>query len=589
MARNQKLTHLFKKHNSYITGTGKAIQKIAYQYNEVKKLIQWIEQETTNNKKVFAFFSYESSPIFNPYLKTKKITDFPLAGAVSYQTVKTIKAPKINRKNFYLNLKKSITKKEYKQKFAQCLKHIKEGNFYQINYTFRLSLENFSYNPLSFFFHLEKQHPTPYASFMDFNDFQILSFSPELFLEKKDNIITTEPMKGTYPRAITLKEDKKLKKKFAQDKKIKAENLMIVDLLRNDLAKIATPKTLKVLELFKIHTYPTLHQMTSKIQAQLEKTVTLWDIFHSCFPSGSVTGAPKKRVMECIEKTEKFPRKIYTGGLFFFEKDNFISNVPIRTIIIKNKKLELSVGSGIVADSQENHEWQECLLKTHFLNYKKKFTYLFETILWDKSKFILLENHLNRLKHSCNYFSIPFKKVSIDNALNLFSKKELGKSKVLKLIIGNDGKISFTAKNFSPWDKTINIILSKSKNDNSNIFLYHKTNVRHQYDKELKLAKKNHFSEIFFINKSEHLCEGAMSNLFIYSKDDQWLTPHWESGLLQGVMRNFLIKKFKARERFISLNDLKFAKKVLICNSVRGEKLVNSISSASGKILWKKN
>ena len=267
------------------------------------------------------------------------------------------------------NFKTNISFFEYSRAFAVIKEHIRQGNIYQANFTFKQKFD-FSGSPFSLYLQLRRRQPTRYSVLIRCGEQYLLSFSPELFFQIKSSCIITAPMKGTAKRLPDKEQDIALSNWLSRDKKNQAENIMIVDLLRNDLGKISYPASVKVNKLFAVEAYPTLWQMISVISSRLKRQRAL-DVFSALFPCGSVTGAPKIRAMDIIAELEKEPRNIYTGSIGYFYRNEAKFNVAIRTILLNSKgKAEMGIGSGLVYDSTCRKEYKECLLKAEFLYQK---------------------------------------------------------------------------------------------------------------------------------------------------------------------------------------------------------------------------
>lgn len=448
-------------------------------------------------------------------------------------------------------LKPNITKKEYAAKIKKIKDYLSQGLTYQVNYTFKLKFDFAGFSQ-GLYQDLCQSQPTSYAALINTGQSNVISLSPELFFRIDKDKITVRPMKGTAPCGGTLK-----------SKKILAENLMIVDLLRNDLGRIS--KNVKVPRLFNIEKYRTLLQMTSTVQAQLNKNLKLKDFFTALHPSGSVTGAPKIKTMELIKSLEKEPRGVYTGAIGYLSKEKSCFNVAIRTIEIKKGKGQMGIGGGIVYDSKPESEYREALLKARFFSNLKQPS-LIETILLKGRKYFLLDLHLKRLAKSAGYFSF-------DLDLSLL-KKELRKQVSagefkIRVLLGPDGKIKIKKTSLEEVRLPIKVGLSSQRIDSVDPWLYHKTTQRSFYDQELKAARKQGFFEVIFLNRQGQLSEGAISNIFI-QKGKMLYTPPIKCGLLAGVLRQDLLNRGKAKEKILYPQDLFVADKVYVGNSIRG-------------------
>lgn len=520
------------------------------------------------------YFSYEFGFFLEPALfHLQQNNNAPLAWLgvckkpIFIDHQKKLSSLKDDLFNFSYHLEKirpNITPAEYFDKIRIIKDYLEQGLSYQVNFTFKVKFECLG-SILDFYLNLRRSQPTPYAALINTGQSHILSLSPELFFKIDKNEIVSRPMKGTLPRGLTLAEDKVFKQVFKKSKKIKAENVMIVDLLRNDLGRVA--RKVWVPKLFNVEKYRTLFQMTSTIKARLKNNLKLKELFSSLFPCGSVTGAPKIKTMEIINQLEKEPRGVYTGAIGYispYKKACF--NVAIRTIQLKEGKGELGIGGGIVYDSTDRSEYEEALLKAKFFIKKFPKFCLIESILLNEGKYFLLDLHLKRLKSSSKYFSFPLNLGKLKKKLEEIITP--GKFKV-KVLVGMDGDISLEKKPLEDSPSLARVKLSSKRTDPKDYFLYHKTTQRAFYDQELERARKEGFFEVVFLNIYGELTEGAISNIFIV-KNNQMYTPPLNCGLLPGTLREYLLKEGRAKEKVIHLDELGKADNIYIGNSLRG-------------------
>lgn len=465
------------------------------------------------------------------------------------------------------NLKANITRDAYTAQIEKIKEYLSAGLTYQVNFTFKLKFD-FSGDALGLYANLKRSQPTPYLALLDTGDSQIISFSPELFFRVAGNRIITRPMKGTAARGPGQSGDSKNRWWLGRDKKIKSENVMIVDLLRSDLGKIS--KDVRVAELFKTEKYRTLYQLTSTIESKLRDDVTIKDVFCSLFPSGSVTGAPKIKTMELIKNLEKEPRGIYTGAIGYMKGRRACFNVAIRTIVLRGNRGEMGIGGGIVDDSCASGEFSEAMLKSKFLT--KEFTNfsIIESLLWEKEiGYFLLGPHVERMRKSCAYFSIPLDTRILKARLEALEKTLLGGRFKVRVAVSLEGEINLGKELLEAIATPVKIKVSSHRIDPSDIFLYHKTSQRALYDKEKKRAEQEGFFEVIFLNKDGQVTEGAITNIFL-AKQGRLYTPSVSCGLLKGVLRDHLLKENRLGEGIFYLQDLFKADKVYVGNSVRG-------------------
>jgi para-aminobenzoate synthetase / 4-amino-4-deoxychorismate lyase len=470
-----------------------------------------------------------------------------------------------------------ISEETYRAKILQIKRYIAAGDTYQVNFTDSVSFPT----PLpatDIYQNLSQQQPVAYSAFLNLPDQTILSFSPELFFRREGSRIITRPMKGTMARGLDLNEDAQAAHRLHNDEKNRSEHVMIVDLLRNDLGRICTMGSVQVEDLFSVEKYQTLLQMTSTVSGDLQPGVEYYDIFHSLFPSGSVTGAPKIRTMQIIRELERQQRGVYTGAIGFFAPHNrAVFNVAIRTLVLQNNNVSMGVGGGIVADSDPLDEYKECLLKASFLTRTPQNFQLIETMLWDKEYF-LLSLHMDRMEASATYFNFRFDRADIASCLHQHAKSFASEKKYrVRLLLNSNGDASIKSLPITTEASTIQVQLSKKQTSSSNVFLRHKTTRREFYDREFAKACAEGFDEILFTNERGELTEGAISNLFL-ERSGKLLTPPLASGVLPGILRRHLLEIAKAEEQTLTLADLESANTIYLGNSVRGLRKIADFS-----------
>lgn len=490
------------------------------------------------------------------------------------------------------NLQASLEEEQYLQALARILEYIEAGDTYQVNYTLKLFFDFFG-SPEHFYADLRRNQSVSYGAYIRNQDQRIMSFSPELFFWKKDGEVVVKPMKGTMKRGKSLNEDNEHHQFLRSDVKNQSENVMIVDLLRNDLGHLMhqLPEgDVRVDSLFDVEMYETLLQMTSTITARSTPealdSVSLHTLFQAMFPCGSVTGAPKIRTMEIINELESERRGVYTGAIGCLLPDGeAIFNVPIRTIVLNGTKGEMGIGSGIVHDSDPRQEWQECLLKGHFLTKPQQHFQLIETLLWHPDHaFYLLDKHLERLEVSAKYFLFHCDLSKIRDELQsrteLFDKTP----RRLRLLVDKDGSFSIDVRYCSEPvlfalparpERTTGMLpcvqFSRQRVQSSSRWFHHKTTNRKLYDTEYMRAMENDLVDVIFCNEKGLVTEGCITNIFIYS-EGVYTTPPIGDGLLAGTMRRHLLEQADVSiiEQSITVDDVNSAESIFLCNSVRG-------------------
>ncbi|MBU1121887.1 MAG: aminodeoxychorismate synthase component I [Candidatus Omnitrophica bacterium] len=552
------------------------IRAITFNYgDDINRFFENVEEALNQGFWLCGYFAYEFGYFLEPSLEPlRKTSAIPLAwlGVFTNPLLVNDWFDKTDAGfgRSIKNVSGNISYEEYSARIKKIKCFLEEGLTYQVNYTFKNKFE-FEGSVFDFYAKLRSAQPTSHGAFINTGDDVFLSFSPELFFKIKDGIIQTRPMKGTVARGRSFACDESNKQWLKSSRKIKAENIMIVDLLRNDLGRIA--KRVWVPKLFEVEKYRTLYQMTSTVEAELKNNVTFKDIFSSLFPCGSVTGAPKIKTMQIINQLEAEPRGIYTGAIGYISPKREASfNVAIRTIHLKGNNGQMGIGGGIVYDSVDRDEYAEALLKAKFLSNQIREFFLVETILWEAAAgFFLFDLHLQRLENTCEYFSIPLdtsdltKKFKVlENSLTKLKEKKWK----IRALVSMDGKINMEKEEISHQPFEVKIKISTVRVNPDDEFLYHKTTQRFLYNRELHDARKSGFFDVVFLNNRGEVTEGAISNIFVEKKGKMY-TPPVKSGLLPGVFREYLLARGEAIEKILYLEDIYQADKIYIGNSVR--------------------
>jgi para-aminobenzoate synthetase / 4-amino-4-deoxychorismate lyase len=462
----------------------------------------------------------------------------------------------------------SITRRRYGAKIEAIRRLIQAGEVYQINFTTRAKLK-LNCSAWQLFAALYSRHPAPYAAFLNTGAEQIVSLSPEMFFEIEGRSISVRPMKGTAPRGKLLEDDKVAAEQLRNSEKNRAENVMIVDLMRNDLGRICRAGSVKTTSLFDVERYPSVWQMTSTVKGELLAGCTFESIVRALFPSGSVTGAPKIRAMEHIAQLEYEPRGVYTGAIGYFGKKRARFNVAIRTVELREKGGIMGVGGGITFDSSADEEWEECHWKGAFLLQSEPKFKLIETLYWD-GEYRLPERHLARMRDSAEYFGFAFEGEKFRAQLQRLSEQfGAAPPQRVRVTLSSAGdfeatRTEYDAKRFGK------VGISRRRVSSEDRFLFHKTTNRIVYDREFASARKRYCDDVLHFNEKDELTEAAAHNVFVV-KDGVWRTPPLACGLLPGIFRAHILETCRnSREAILGLNDLKDADAVYLCNSVRG-------------------
>lgn len=462
----------------------------------------------------------------------------------------------------------------YLKRFAAVQDNIRSGDIYQLNLTFKAKFK-LEGSPLALYRDLRLKQRVAYGGLVDTGAATILSASPELFIEQHGRTIFTRPMKGTAPRAGTQEGEREVRHTLSTDIKSRAENLMIVDLMRNDLGRIAELGTVSVTDLFTVETFQTLHQMTSGVRGVLKPEVGLEDLLKAIFPPGSVIGAPKIRAMELISDLETEPRGVYCGAIGRISPGGkALFNVAIRTAVVDRDGYgEMGIGSGLVADSDGVKEHAECLLKMKFLTDPVRRFQLIETMLHEPGKGIwLLERHMERLAASAAYFGFTCDDKRVRAAIESALAGNEAERLRVRLLLNEDGSVTVTtaAQPAGAPGAVMRYVVSDTRLSSGDQFLYHKTTRRELYDREWQhYADTLGSDEVIYLNERGELTEGSRTTIFV-EKDGVLLTPPLLAGLLPGTLRAELIASGKAREAKLTLEDLGAGGAVYLGNSVRG-------------------
>ena len=511
------------------------------------------------------FISYEAASGLDPVLETHKTSDFPYLWFGLYAKPKSVSLPKTYNQKIDLAWKPSENRNTYTTAIGRIRRYISQGKTYQVNYTLRLQAD-FDANPWNFFIELA-QSQNQHAAYVDTGRYVICSASPELFFELDGESITSRPMKGTARRGLTTQEDIFQAEWLGNSEKNRAENVMIVDMIRNDMGRIAKIGSVSVPELFSVERFPTLWQMTSTVTAHTSASLTR--IFSSLFPCASISGAPKVSTMRIIRELEATPRKIYTGTIGYLSPGRRAKfNVAIRTALIDRLKrnAEYGIGGGIVWDSTSADEYSEALLKARVLTEPFPVFSLLETMLWTPEEgFFLQEKHIERLLDSANYFGFMIARPDVEQRLHLESLSFAGPQRV-RLLVDRNGRIEITAVPISLDEKTVRVALADKQVDSSNQFLYHKTTHRNVYDQVRK--HQPDFDDVLLYNERNEVTEFTIGNLVV-ELDGKLITPPAKCGLLPGTFRAHLLESHQVVERIIPILRLKDCSKIYRINSVR--------------------
>ena len=542
---------------------------VAHTPDEVSSLIIAAEAAARAGRWVAMMLAYEAAAAFDHAMRTHALTKFPLAWAAEFDALAPF--PEAASPGAYTAaaFEPQVTRADYEHAIATIHERIAGGDTYQVNYTFPLK-GHFRGDARSWYADLKGAQQADYCAALDLGRYFVLSLSPELFFERRGARLTTRPMKGTAARGRWQQEDERLIAGLRASAKDRAENLMIVDLLRNDLGKIAVTGSVGVPQLFAVERYPTVLQMTSTVEAECRPGVGLLDIFKALFPCGSITGAPKLRTMAIIRELEPHPRGVYTGAIGLIEPGgDAVFNVAIRTLVLDKATGEVTfgVGGGITIDSTAAAEYDECALKASFLARRARPFQLLETLLLERGDYFLLTRHVERVKASASYFGFPWSEGAARAALEKIRLAHPRGEWKVRLLCAGDGTLTVSAEAIKPdAEKCYRVAFASRPVDRRDPMRFHKTTDRQFYEDELR--RRPDADDIIFWNERDEVTESSIANVVFISDGRQW-TPPRDCGFLSGTFAAELIAAGELRERVIAKEELARAKSFYLVNSVR--------------------
>ena len=491
----------------------------------------------------------------------------------------------------------AISREKYSRRIDAIQAWIAAGDIYQANFT--IPLQSLSKeNPEDVFRALVQQQPAPYAAILRLQPPgivapTILSFSPELFFcTGSDGSIRTQPMKGTSPRAEDAGTDLQRAAALAADPKNRAEHIMIVDLLRNDLGRICEIGSVQTDNLFTVKTLPTVHQMISDIHGRLRPHTSWSDVFRALFPSGSITGAPKLRAMQCLHGVENAPRGVYTGAIGYIAPSGASCfSVAIRTLILRPRQEDWEitggVGGGIVADSTADAEYAEALLKGEFLRRAAQPVEIIETVRAEAGHVRWIEQHLDRIGRTAADLELPIDRPSLRQQLELHARSQSTRAaQRVRIRLGQRHRAEIHSQPLDPWPASLRVRLATRRTHLGDPALAHKTNFREHYDQEQPSAREAGFDEALFANDAGLVTEGAVTSMF-FVRDGQILTPYIACGALPGILRGQLLQRELVTESLLPVQQLENCQALFLGNSLRGIFPVRSLQLNDGReIAW---
>ena len=534
--------------------------------DQVEALLREVEAYQEQGFYAVGYVSYEAAPAFE---KKFAAHPAPLMGEyliyfTIHEEVETLPFPEdYEAVDLPANWKEEVEAPAYQEAIKTIHHHIRQGDTYQVNYTVQLSQE-LKADPLAIYNRLVVEQKAHYNAFIQHDDVSILSISPELFFEQDDRLLTTRPMKGTTRRGLTNQEDLQESAWLKADPKNRAENMMIVDLLRNDMNRISEIGSEQVTRLCQVEQYSTVWQMTSTIESRLRPEVDLVQTFRALFPCGSITGAPKISTMEIIHKTEKAPRGVYCGTIgILLPKGKRIFNVAIRTLQMQGNQAIYGVGGGITWDSKWESEYQETKQKSAVLYRQEPRFELLTTGRIHKGELTFLEQHLTRLREASRYFAYPYDEPKLLKELQEeLARLESNLDYRCRIALHKNGTFHLVITELTDLPASyLQAQLIEQKLDLATPFTYFKTSQRDH------LSQSNH-EQIFHLPDGT-LLETTIGNL-VLEIEGQLYTPPAHLPLLDGIYRRHLLETQQVEEKLLTLNDLELADRVYACNALRG-------------------
>jgi len=534
---------------------------IATKAEEVRSVLDQVETATQQGYQCVGYVAYEAASALDTSLTVHPSTQ-PLAVFGIFTSCQRLTTLPSNKPSAVW-LRPVMSCEQYTSKIQAIKTLLAHGESYQVNLTHTLQ-GTYEGEPLDLFATLYDAQPTAYAAFLQLNDLAIASVSPELFFCLDGDQITTQPMKGTAPRAVNAEEDLANKHALESSEKDRSENIMIVDMIRNDLGRICQPGTITADNLFAIESLPTVWQQTSSVSGKTEARFS--DILSTLFPCASITGAPKKRTMEIINALEDDARGIYTGCIGVLKPDRSMRfSVAIRTLVLDTdtRSASYGIGGGIVWDSAPLSEWQESLDKSKLLNGVSPM--LLETMKYDpRDGVVLLDRHINRLIDAANTHAYPLNPTQAKELVQRFSATEKRK---LRLRADRSGRLSLESNDFPPIKTVFRLGLADAPIQREDFRLRTKTTQRTLYDQNR--GARLDIDDVILFNEDNEITETTIFNLYLKIQGVLY-TPALPSGLLPGVYREHLLALGAAKERVLSVQDLSKAEGLYVSNAVRG-------------------
>ncbi|MEX0795531.1 MAG: aminodeoxychorismate synthase component I [Acidimicrobiia bacterium] len=534
---------------------------VAESAGDVEACLREAELAAKGGNWVVGFVSYDAAPGVDPNLTVPPGGRGPLAWFGVYDTASSWR-PKAPRPLLVTDWEPSLTSDEHAEKVDAIKAAIERGDTYQVNLTMAMT-STLGGSASGLLSQMVRSQQKSYAALIDLGDTQVVSVSPELFFSVEAGVVTMRPMKGTAPRGRSIFGDDEQRRELEWSEKERAGNVMIVDMLRNDLGRVSRTGSVEVPVLFRSERYPTVWQLTSTVQGELNAGTGLFELFAATFPSGSVTGAPKVSTMGIISELEPAPRGVYCGAIGYIRPggESYEFSVAIRTGVVRGDRLSYHVGGGITFDSDAGVEYEECLWKALVVTAENTTPDLIETMRYEPGDGItLIDRHMQRLFDSARYWDITFDPVAVGDALSAVESSN--RPIKVRLILYRNGDVEVEMEEIAEFDEPVSLTLAATRVDPSEPHWYHKTLDRARYPDPEE-------GEVVMVNLEGHVTETNISNLMV-RLGDRWVTPQLESGCLPGVYREMLLDDEEVEEDVVTVEDLKRADEIAVTNAVRG-------------------
>ncbi|NNC75116.1 MAG: aminodeoxychorismate synthase component I [Acidimicrobiia bacterium] len=556
---------------------------IARRHEDVVSALEEVETAVADGAWAAGFVAYEAAPAFDRALTVRRrefddpLRLLPLVWFAVFDRMEPFDpaGPREDGPVPYSmsRWRPSVPRAEYDEAIDHIHDRIGAGDTYQVNYSLRLRA-SVSGETSELYRCLAVAQRGPFNAYLDAGRFRVLSASPELFFRMDDDDrIVTRPMKGTIRRGRWPEEDAEFAARLTESEKDRAENLMIVDLIRNDLGKVAVPGSVEATSLCQLERFETVWQLTSTIEAKLESGTSVTDVFKALFPSGSVTGAPKASTMKIISDLESDPRGVYCGAIGYLAPPGSgmpraAFNVAIRTVVVDQEEgvAEYGVGGGITWDSHAGAEYDEVRAKAGVLTERRRDFSLVETLLHDSDGYHLLDEHLERIEASAAHFGFNLDRGDIQRELVMRAPQSTARHRV-RVEASRDGTVRIEDQPLAPRPEPVRLGVDEVPIDSGNVFLFHKTTRRSVYDE--RTARHPDCDDVVLVNERGEITETTIANIAVQFAGEWW-TPPLDSGCLPGTMRRHLLDEGKIKERVMSASELDSAEAIAVFNSVRG-------------------